>query len=114
MAQSAAIKRLLSRVQVRHLIPYSDSQIYRLEQQDRFPRRLRIGPNRVAWLEDEISNWLQQRIDDRRKTQPVHNSQQFATMNRRENPTPFGSSARGLVEKDLYDDYSRKPRKSQA
>ena len=84
MAQSAAIKRLLSRVQVRHLIPYSDSQIYRLEQQDRFPRRLRIGPNRVAWLEDEISNWLQQRIDDRRKTQPVHNSQQFATMNRRE------------------------------
>lgn len=65
MAQSAATNRLLSLEQVRHLIPYSASQIYRLEQQDRFPRRLRIGPNRVAWLENEVNNWLQQRIDDR-------------------------------------------------
>jgi len=65
MAHSAANNRLLSLEQVRHLIPYSASQIYRLEQQERFPRRLRIGPNRVAWLEDEVNSWLQQRIDDR-------------------------------------------------
>jgi prophage regulatory protein len=65
MAHPAANNRLLSLEQVRHLIPYSASQIYRLEQQEQFPRRLRIGPNRVAWLEDEINSWLQQRIDDR-------------------------------------------------
>jgi len=65
MAPTIASNRLLSLEQVRHLIPYSASQIYRLEQQDRFPRRLRIGPNRVAWLENEVNNWLQQRIDDR-------------------------------------------------
>jgi prophage regulatory protein len=69
MALSAAPKRLLSLDEVRHLIPYSASQIYRLEHQDRFPRRLRIGPNRVAWLQDEVESWVQQRIDDRRKTQ---------------------------------------------
>ena len=65
MAHSAANNRLLSLEQVRHLIPYSASQIYRLEQQERFPRRLRIGPNRVAWLEDEVNSWLLQPIDDR-------------------------------------------------
>lgn len=65
MAHSAANNRLLSLEQVRHLIPYSASQIYRLEQQNRFPHRLRIGPNRVAWLENEVGAWLQQRIDDR-------------------------------------------------
>ena len=65
MAPTIASNRLLSLEQVRHLIPYSASQIYRLEQQDRFPRQLRIGPNRVAWLENEVNNWLQQRIDDR-------------------------------------------------
>jgi len=73
MAQSATNNRLLSLEQVRHLIPYSASQIYRLEQQDRFPRRLRIGPNRVAWLEGEVEAWLRERIDDRRETQPVNN-----------------------------------------
>ncbi len=65
MAHAATNNRLLSLEQVRNLIPYSASQIYRLEQQKRFPRRLRIGPNRVAWLENEVNNWLQQRIDDR-------------------------------------------------
>jgi len=65
MALSTATNRLLSLEQIRHLIPYSASQIYRLERQDRFPRRLRIGPNRVAWLEDEVEAWLQERIDDR-------------------------------------------------
>ena len=65
MAHSAANNRLLSLEQVRHLIPYSASQIYRLEQQERFPRRLRIGPNRVGWLDDVVISWLQQRFDDR-------------------------------------------------
>ena len=65
MSHTTGTNRLLSLEQVRHLIPYSASQIYRLEQQERFPRRLRIGPNRVDWLENEVNNWLQQRIDDR-------------------------------------------------
>ncbi len=30
---------------------------WRLEGQDKFPKRIRISPNRIAWLASEISDW---------------------------------------------------------
>lgn len=35
--------------------------IYRLEKAGQFPARRRLSPNSVAWLEDEVLNWLQSR-----------------------------------------------------
>ncbi|MEM9148018.1 MAG: AlpA family phage regulatory protein [Pseudomonadota bacterium] len=37
----------------------------RLEKAGKFPRRVQIGPNRVGWVEDEVLEWLQERMDDR-------------------------------------------------
>ena len=37
------------------------STIWRLEQDEQFPRRRALGPNSVGWLESEISNWLNSR-----------------------------------------------------
>ena len=51
--------RLIAWKDVRHLIPYSRPQIWRLEKQGLFPRRIRLGPGRVAWLDREISEWIE-------------------------------------------------------
>lgn len=41
-------------------IEYSRSHLWRLEQQGRFPRRVRFsGSGRVAWIEHEIDEYLE-------------------------------------------------------
>ncbi len=39
----------------------SRSSLWRYERDSRFPRRLRLGPNAVGWLESEIEEWLKSR-----------------------------------------------------
>lgn len=43
------------------LTTYTPQHIYRLERSGQFPRRVRIGPNRVAWKLSEIEKWLAER-----------------------------------------------------
>ena len=45
------LKRLLSKKQVREKVVYSVQHITRLEKDGKFPKRIRLGDNRVAWLE---------------------------------------------------------------
>jgi len=56
------IQRLLNLKQVKGFIPYSTMQIYRLEKAGEFPRRIKIGKGRVAWLETEIQQWIEAKI----------------------------------------------------
>lgn len=37
----------------------SQSTIWRREREGTFPRRRRVGPNAVAWREDEIRDWVE-------------------------------------------------------
>lgn len=57
--------RLLSKRAVRELVLYSPQHIDRLERAGGFPKRVRLGTNRVGWIEEEVLDWLQQRIDAR-------------------------------------------------
>ncbi len=50
--------RLIDAAERRALVPYSDMHIWRLERQGKFPRRIKIGPNRVAWLLSEVLAWI--------------------------------------------------------
>jgi prophage regulatory protein len=50
--------RILSKKQVRERVLYSPSHIDRLEKEKKFPQRVKIGPNRVGWIEDEIDAWI--------------------------------------------------------
>ncbi len=54
--------RILSKKQLRELVLYSPQHIDRLEKVGKFPKRIRLGPNRVGWIESEIYDWLKQRI----------------------------------------------------
>ena len=56
---------LLSKKQVREMVLYSYAQIDRLEAAGRFPKRIRLGPNRVGWIKQEIVDWINDRIAER-------------------------------------------------
>jgi prophage regulatory protein len=43
-------------------IPYSGQHIARLEAAGAFPKRIRLGQNRVVWLLSEVEAWLDARI----------------------------------------------------
>lgn len=57
--------RLLNLREVQKAIPYSASHIWRLEQAGNFPRRIKIGANRVAWAADEIQEWIASKMEAR-------------------------------------------------
>ena len=57
--------RVLRRHELAKLVPYHINYIYRMEKAGRFPRRVQIGPNRVAWIESEVVAWLNERIAER-------------------------------------------------
>lgn len=57
--------RIITRKELANRVPYSTVQIWRLEKTGNFPRRIKLGPNRVGWVEDEIEAWLRKRLADR-------------------------------------------------
>ena len=57
--------RILSKRQLKELVLYSPQHIARLEAVGQFPKRIRLGANRVGWVESEVLDWLQERIDRR-------------------------------------------------
>jgi prophage regulatory protein len=45
---------------VRERIPLSKTDIYRRIRKGTFPKPVRIGPMRVAFLESEVAEWMEQ------------------------------------------------------
>ena len=57
--------KLLSKRQVREKVLYSPAHIARLEAVGKFPKRVQLGPSRVGWVEQEVDDWLTERIRKR-------------------------------------------------
>jgi prophage regulatory protein len=57
--------RLLSKRQLKEMVLYSPQHVARLEKAGKFPKRVQIGPNRVGWVEEEVLDWLRERLDRR-------------------------------------------------
>lgn len=60
--------RIISKKELRQLVLYSPAHIDRLEKAGKFPKRVQLGPCRVGWIESEVLEWLQARINDRNKS----------------------------------------------
>ena len=58
--------RILSKRDLKELVLYSPQHIARLEKAGDFPKRVQLGPNRVGWVEGEVLDWLDQRINNRK------------------------------------------------
>lgn len=59
--------KLVSKKELRTVcgIPYTPQHIARLEAAGKFPKRVRLGANRVAWLLSEVDSWVSERISNR-------------------------------------------------
>ena len=57
--------KILSQSELSSIIPYSAVHISRLEKVGKFPKRVKLGSNRVGWVHDEVTAWLEQRKDAR-------------------------------------------------
>jgi prophage regulatory protein len=61
------MSKLLNKKQLKEIIGYSYQHIDRLEKARRFPLRVKpFGLNgRAFWVEQEIDDWIQQKIEER-------------------------------------------------
>ena len=59
------IARLITMSELLEIVPFSRQHILRLEKRGRFPRRIRLGENRVAWLRSEVEQWIEARVEER-------------------------------------------------
>jgi prophage regulatory protein len=62
--------KILSKKQLRDYVLYCPAHIQRLENAGKFPKRIRLGQNRVGWLEQEVLDWLSERIASRSTDAP--------------------------------------------
>ncbi len=46
-------------------IRYSRVHIDRLVKSKKFPPKIKLGENRVGWLESDIDDWIQAKVDER-------------------------------------------------
>ena len=66
MQNETALPRLINRKQVEEITSLSRSSIYLLMSEDRFPKPIQIGNKRVAWVSQEINEWVDDRIENAR------------------------------------------------
>ena len=60
--EETGLTRLLTKQQLRDLIPLAYSTIWEMTRRGEFPRAIRIcGSKRVAYREDEILAWIESR-----------------------------------------------------
>ncbi len=57
--------RLITKAELRRIVPYTPQHILRLEKRGLFPRRIPVGANRVAWLLSEVEQWVAARLAER-------------------------------------------------
>lgn len=53
--------KILRSAEVCDRVGYCRMHISRLEKAGEFPKRVHVGPNRIGWLEHEISQWIEGR-----------------------------------------------------
>jgi prophage regulatory protein len=60
-------QKLVSKKELKSVfgVPYSFAHIARLEAAGQFPRRVRLGACRVAWVSEEVQAWIDERIASR-------------------------------------------------
>ena len=59
---SAPSLKLITKKQLRDMVPYTPQHILRLEKLGKFPKRIKIGERRVGWRLSDVEAWLAERM----------------------------------------------------
>lgn len=55
------VPRIITKKELRLIVPYCSQHILRLEKRNEFPKRVQIGARRVGWWQHEVLAWLAHR-----------------------------------------------------
>ena len=55
------LPQVITRRELRRLVPYTPQHILRLEKKGKFPKRIKVGERRVGWWLHEVMAWLDQK-----------------------------------------------------
>jgi prophage regulatory protein len=55
------LPRVITRRELRRLVPYTPGYILQLERQGKFPKRIRLVEGRVGWWLPDVLAWLDQK-----------------------------------------------------
>ena len=55
------LPRVITRRELRRLVPYTPQHILRLEKKGNFPKRIKVDERRVGWWLHEVMAWLDQK-----------------------------------------------------
>jgi prophage regulatory protein len=58
-------KKVLRKREVFNRIGLSQSTVYRMEKDGKFPKRIQISVQCVGWIESEVDAWIEQRAAGR-------------------------------------------------
>lgn len=56
--------KFLRREEVQQRVGYGRSSIYSMMNAGKFPKAIKIGPNRIVWEESVIEQWMKDRVSD--------------------------------------------------
>ncbi len=62
--------KFLRKQQTADRVGYSPSHLMRLVREGKFPQPVPLGPNAVVFVEDEVLEWMQERVDKRELSHP--------------------------------------------
>lgn len=65
MEQTKSTPMLVRSSELAVIVPFSLNHIRRLENAGQFPKRIRVGANRVGWIRAEVEAWLNVRLGAR-------------------------------------------------
>lgn len=65
-SNGTATERILRLAEVKLRTGLSRSTIYFAIKKDQFPKPINLGMRSVGWLESEINQWINERIQERR------------------------------------------------
>jgi prophage regulatory protein len=58
---SDRLPRIITKKELRLIVPFTPQHILRLEKRGQFPQRIQIGARRVGWSLAEVERWLSER-----------------------------------------------------
>ena len=56
------LPRIISKKELKRIVPFTPQHILRLEKQGKFPKRIQVGERRVGWLLSDVETWIASRM----------------------------------------------------
>jgi prophage regulatory protein len=65
------MERIIGSAELHKIVPVDPSTVWRWEQRNLFPKRIKIGPRKIGWRLADVEQWLMECDDESRSNRPL-------------------------------------------